>query len=404
MSRLAREKGLDRLIDMCRQRPDFRLLLVGDGPCAAQLEESAPGNVRFTGALVGDALADVYAAAEVFVYGSTTETFGQVIQEAMASALPVVAVGAGGVADLVAHGRTGLLVDPPGDDLGCATAQLVASPGRRRVMSAAAREHVQARSWDSVFGSLLDEYAQLGETPRIVPRRRALVGHRRQDGSRPGAFFDIDRTLVHGSCLLALAGPLRRAGLISKRQLVNAVAQQVLFAFSGISGPRLTRAAAAVGSVVRGLDRARVRAVGRRSLRTHVAPRLYPAGIRAIEHHRRMGHAVFLVSSAPEELVGELAGMLRVEGFAGTRVEVIDGRYTGRVLELCRGAEKAKAVRELAEEHRIDLDRSWAYADSVTDVAMLQAVGRAVCVNPDRQLLRHARQRGWQVTRATLHG
>jgi glycosyltransferase involved in cell wall biosynthesis len=99
--RLAREKGLDRVVRIARAQPDLRFLLVGKGPMVDELRRAAPANVRLAGQLEGDALADVYAAADVFLHPAATETFGQVIQEAMASGLPVVGGRAGGAGWLV---------------------------------------------------------------------------------------------------------------------------------------------------------------------------------------------------------------------------------------------------------------------------------------------------------------
>ena len=114
VARLAREKRLDRLVDLALREPGMRVLLVGDGPCREQLAGAAPPNLGLAGALEGDELADVYSAADVFAFPSTTETFGQVVQEAMASGLAVVGVRAGGVAELIVDGDTGVLVEPPG--------------------------------------------------------------------------------------------------------------------------------------------------------------------------------------------------------------------------------------------------------------------------------------------------
>lgn len=397
VSRLAREKNLQRLVELARSRPELRVLVVGDGPVREELAAGAPANIGFAGTLVGDALADVYSAAELFVHPSTTETFGQVIQEAMASGLPVVGVRAGGVADLVDHGTTGLLVEPPGDGLGVAASALAATPALRSLMGAAARAAVMPRSWDAIFDALMSDYEQLvsgnGGRSRRPPARRGTA-------LRTAAFFDVDRTLIHGSCLLALAGPLRQAGLLTRRQMVRAAVRQLMFTARGISGAPLKRAAHTVARVASDLDPSHVRAVGRSAVRTHIVPRLYPESIRAVEEHRRRGHAIFLVSSAPEEIVCELAGHLQADGFAGTRIEEADGRYTGRLLELCRGPAKAEAVRRLAREHQIDLGSSWAYADSSDDLDMLHAVGKVVCVNPDRRLQREALRNGWRVRRS----
>ncbi|HEX6538568.1 MAG TPA: HAD-IB family hydrolase [Candidatus Dormibacteraeota bacterium] len=396
--RLAREKNLGRLVELARGWPQFRVLLVGDGPCRRELEQIAPHNVAFAGSLEGEELADVYAAAELFVYPSSTETFGQVIQEAMAAALPIVGVRAGGVADLVQHGRTGLLVEPPGAELGVAAAALDASPDLRASMGVAARRAVKPHTWGAIFDALMRDYEQLASSGAGRPRRHPPSGM----PFRAAAFFDIDRTLLRGSCLLALAGPLRHAGLLTRRQLVRAGARQLMFTARGLSGAPVRRSADIMARVAGGLDPVLLRAVGRSAVATHLIPRLYPDSMRAVEAHRRTGHAIFLVSSAPEEVVGELAGHLSADGFAGTRVEVVDGRYTGRIVELCRGQAKADAVRRLARAHEIDLDRSWGYADSGDDVEMLHTVGNAVCVNPDRRLEREAVRCGWRVRRAAL--
>ncbi|MBV8528401.1 MAG: HAD-IB family hydrolase, partial [Candidatus Dormibacteraeota bacterium] len=292
----------------------------------------------------------------------------------------------------------GLLVEPPGDGLGMAASTLAASPEVRSSMGVAARAAVMPRSWDAIFDALMSDYEQLVHRNGGGRPRRSSV--RRSSALRTAAFFDVDRTLIHGSCLLALAGPLREAGILTRRQMVRAAVRQLMFSARGISGAPLKRAAHAIARAASDLDPMHVRAVGRSAITTHIVPRFYADSIRAVEEHRRNGHAIFLVSSAPEEIVCELAGHLQADGFAGTRVEVVDGRYTGRLLELCRGPAKAEAVRRLARDHQIDLGSSWAYADSGDDLDMLLAVGKVVCVNPDRRLQREAVRNGWRVRRS----
>jgi glycosyltransferase involved in cell wall biosynthesis len=156
--RLAREKGLDRVIRIAREHPNLRFLVVGTGPLADELRRAAPSTVRLAGLLEGDALADTYAAADIFLHPASTETFGQVIQEAMASGLPVVGVRAGGSAWLVEEGNTGFLADPQGDRLGEVLAAAVGCPDLG-AMAAAARRAVAGRSWAAVFDALLEDYS-----------------------------------------------------------------------------------------------------------------------------------------------------------------------------------------------------------------------------------------------------
>jgi phosphatidylinositol alpha 1,6-mannosyltransferase len=160
VSRLAREKNLDRVVRIAGRHPELRFLIVGDGPVAAELRRDAPPNLALAGLLEGADLADTYAAADVFLHPSTTETFGQVVQEAMAAGLPVVGIRAGGVGWLVDPGRTGVLVDAPGDGLGAALAALVRSRGLQ-AMGEAARRAVAGRSWTATMDALLADYAAL---------------------------------------------------------------------------------------------------------------------------------------------------------------------------------------------------------------------------------------------------
>jgi HAD superfamily hydrolase (TIGR01490 family) len=407
VARLAREKRLDRLVDLALREPRMRVLLVGDGPCRDALAGGAPPNLVLAGALEGDELADVYSAAEVFAFPSTTETFGQVVQEAMASGLPVVGVRAGGVAELLVDGETGVLVEPPGLALPRAVAELAASPERCRAIGAAARRTVEGRDWAAVFDRLLDHYDRIiGAAARPAPQLvRLPAPPPAPRARRAAAFFDVDRTVVSGSCFLALARPAWRAGLISAGSLVRAAVHQVAFsAFGARSDRRLGRSSRRAASVIAGMHVAEVRRVGRRALARCVIPRVHPAARMAIEAHHRAGDLVFLVSAAPEELVGELATLLRVDGYAGTRAEAARGRYTGRLLRVCHGEGKVRAVEELARAHGVDLAISTAYSDSSSDLGMLRLVGRAVCVNPDSRLRAEARRRRWEIRRFDLGG
>jgi phosphatidylinositol alpha 1,6-mannosyltransferase len=404
VARLAREKRLDRLVDLAMREPGLRVLLVGDGPCRELLAGGAPPNLALAGALEGDDLADVYSAADLFAFPSTTETFGQVVQEAMASGLPVVGVRAGGVAELIQDGATGVLVEAPGLALPRAVAELARDPERCRSLGAAARRSVEGRDWAVVFDALLERYQELIEAATRRPPQVVVLPSPAPSraAGRTAAFFDVDRTVVSGSCFLALARPAWRAGIISLRSVIRAALHQVWFSARGSSDRRLGRSTRRAASVIAGVEVAEVRRVGRRALATHVLPRVHPAARTAIEAHRRAGDLVFLVSAAPEELVGELATLLQVDGYAGTQAEAARGRYTGRLLRVCHGEGKVHAVQELARSHGIDLASSTAYSDSSSDLGMLRLVGRPVCVNPDSRLRAEARRHRWEIRRFDL--
>jgi len=156
--RLTREKGVDLLADAflaARARdPRLHLVLAGGGPEEARLRARLGGAATFLGWLEHDALAVAYASADLFLFCSQTETFGQVVLEAQASGLPVVAVGAGGPAELVADGRSGLLCAPRPDALAGAVAGLAGSRAMRDRLRRGGLAAVRDRTWEAALGRL----------------------------------------------------------------------------------------------------------------------------------------------------------------------------------------------------------------------------------------------------------
>lgn len=164
VGRVSHEKRLGVLLDafarVSRVCSAARLVVVGDGPARRELQRTAPAGTIFVGEAQGDALAAYYASADVFCFPSTTDTFGQVLLEAGASGLPVVAAAAGGALELVAHGRTGLLVEPevPGP-LAAALLELAGDPAHRAALGAMGLVAAQQRTWEAAFAQLAAVYA-----------------------------------------------------------------------------------------------------------------------------------------------------------------------------------------------------------------------------------------------------
>jgi glycosyltransferase involved in cell wall biosynthesis/predicted metal-dependent phosphoesterase TrpH len=167
--RLTKEKGVPLLADAFlrahERDPRLHLVLAGGGPEEEALRARLGDRATFLGWLEGAALALAYASADLFLFASCTDTFGQVILEAQASGLPVVAVAEGGPCTLIEDGRTGLLRPAEPDALATALCQLARSPARRRRIGADARAAVLERSWERALGRLADGYAGvLGES------------------------------------------------------------------------------------------------------------------------------------------------------------------------------------------------------------------------------------------------
>ncbi|MGC0251656.1 glycosyltransferase family 4 protein [Pseudactinotalea sp. Z1748] len=162
VGRLAPEKKVEYL-SAVTQVSGARLVVVGDGPSRVDLQRNLVGtDAVLLGALSGDDLADAYAALDVFVHTGTQETFGQTLQEAMASGLPVIAPAVGGPLDIVHPGRTGILVTPhSGRAVAEATTALVRDPSLRARMGEAGRRDVLPRSWERLGDDLIGHYRQV---------------------------------------------------------------------------------------------------------------------------------------------------------------------------------------------------------------------------------------------------
>jgi phosphatidylinositol alpha 1,6-mannosyltransferase len=157
VGRLAVEKQVDLLADASRLT-GVRLVVVGDGPAAGTLRKAMPA-ATFVGARHGTQLARLYASLDIFAHSGPYETFGQAIQEAMASGLPVVAPAAGGPLDLVQDGRTGMLVPPfAAAGFTAAIRELAEDPGRRAAFGAAGRMAIEGRTWAAVGDELIEHY------------------------------------------------------------------------------------------------------------------------------------------------------------------------------------------------------------------------------------------------------
>ena len=216
--------------------------------------------------------------------------------------------------------------------------------------------------------------------------------------NRAAAFFDLDRTFMRRSSALALAGAFRKRGIITRRQLVRAALWQLLFAARGADAQTVQNATADGLRLLRGVPRDDVLELATAAVELTLRPLVYADAVRIAAEHRARGEPVFLVTSSLQEIVEPLAHAYGLDGAVGSLGEVgEDGRFTGRVLRACHGTGKADAVRELAAAHELDLAASTAYSDGHSDLPLLEAVGHPVAVNPDRDLRRVARERGWPV-------
>jgi HAD superfamily hydrolase (TIGR01490 family) len=214
------------------------------------------------------------------------------------------------------------------------------------------------------------------------------------------AFFDLDRTLMEGSSAFQFGRAAYRAGLLSRRRLIADGWANLRFRLSGASDESTH---ALRDRISRSLQGVRVRDMERLGapVLAGVLPRIYPQVLAIAHEHQDAGRQVFITTAASQELADILAQVLVLDGGVGSQFSAVnDGVYTGEPTGLfIYGPEKAQAIERLAAERAFDLGESYAYSDSASDLPMLRLVGHPVVVNPDRSLLRVAREEGWQVLR-----
>jgi HAD superfamily hydrolase (TIGR01490 family) len=207
----------------------------------------------------------------------------------------------------------------------------------------------------------------------------------------------LDKTVISKSSSLALTRPMYRAGLVSRSSLLKGAYAQLMYLLLGADEKKMDKVKDSMLALTRGWDREQVEEIVRDALATLIDPYIYLEALDLMELHRALGRKVFIVSSSAEEIVRPLAERLGKVDVIATKAKVEEGKYTGELEFYCYGANKAMAIREVAEQQGIDLAGSYAYSDSITDLPMLEAVGHPVAVNPDRDLRREAEKRGWQI-------
>ncbi len=218
---------------------------------------------------------------------------------------------------------------------------------------------------------------------------------------REAAFFDLDKTVIARASIAAFGRPLYKGGLVNRRTVLRALYAQLVYLHLGASEEKLERIRESVLRLTRGWNQERVREIVAETLEQIVEPIIFAEAADLIEQHKDEGRLVVLVSASPEELVAPLGRYLGADRVIASRAQVQEGRYTGAMEFYAYGEFKAEAMRQLADAENIDLDASYAYTDSYTDLPMLDAVGHPVAVNPDRVLGRYAREHGIAVARFT---
>jgi HAD superfamily hydrolase (TIGR01490 family) len=211
------------------------------------------------------------------------------------------------------------------------------------------------------------------------------------------AFFDLDRTLISGASAILLGTEAWRQDLVSNAEIAKWAVAALSFRLLGDKGDTPEDVQGAFLTSVAGQPATALNELGTAILPKLVS-RVRPESRKLLNMHKEKGRDTWIVSASPQVLVEPLAASLGMTGAIGTRGEIVDGTYTGNLDGVfVYGAGKADAMEKLAAGRGYELQLSYAYSDSVSDLPMLEVVGHPVAVNPDSDLESVAHERGWPV-------
>ena len=213
---------------------------------------------------------------------------------------------------------------------------------------------------------------------------------------RPGAFFDVDYTILANNSATLFVKYLRRQGKVGFGAILNTLYYVVryklnLLDFHGLAEKETMK--------LLGTAEAEMIEMCNRWFEEMVVHYIYPEARALIKEHQRAGDPVILLSAATIYLVRPLAEYLGVEHYLCNRLEVdAEGIFTGRLIRpLCYGDGKIILAEEFATAHGLALSASWYYTDSITDLPVLLRYGKPIAVNPDPLLRKEAKRRSWAI-------
>ncbi|MCM2420684.1 MULTISPECIES: HAD family hydrolase [unclassified Streptomyces] len=214
---------------------------------------------------------------------------------------------------------------------------------------------------------------------------------------RTAAFFDLDKTVIAKSSTLAFSRSFYQGGLINRRAVLRTAYAQFVYLVGGADHDQMEGMRKYLSELCRGWNVQQVREIVAETLHDLIDPIIYDEAASLIEEHHAAGRDVVIVSASGAEVVEPIGRMLGADHVIATRMVAKDGCYTGEIEHYVYGPAKAEAILGLADTEGYDLERSFAYSDSVTDIPMLEVVGHPYAVNPDRGLRREATGKEWPI-------
>lgn len=212
---------------------------------------------------------------------------------------------------------------------------------------------------------------------------------------RPAAFFDLDRTVIRVNSATRYVQWLIRRGEARRRDLLSVFWWVTQYTLGVLDAEDLARR---IARTLQGRDEGEFRELLRQWVHEELMPHVSTKARQEITRRREQGYLCAVLTSSTHYSAEPIAHALDIQHVLASRLDVIDGRFTGQVVPpLCYGHGKVILAEQWARAHQVDLDRSVFYTDSISDRPMLERVGERVVVNPDPRLWWLARRRGWPI-------
>ncbi len=220
------------------------------------------------------------------------------------------------------------------------------------------------------------------------------------------AYFDLDGTLIAGYSILALALETAKKGA-GKGQLRQSakLVRDVIAHKAQLGGGNYHRLVRRLSYALTGVSEDALCSLGQRAYQNTLARSIYPEAIALVEAHRAAGHHLVMITAATRYQAEPIAQVLGIDEICCTQLEVLDGRFTGKVrLPMCYGEGKSMAARRIAKRRNSSLEDCWFYTDSSADLPLLREVGHPVTVNQSDRLGAHARSKQWTQLKFSSRG
>jgi HAD superfamily hydrolase (TIGR01490 family) len=209
------------------------------------------------------------------------------------------------------------------------------------------------------------------------------------------AFFDLDRTIISGNSGKILIQHAYRKGLISKRYVLWGTYLSLLYKFR-LKDPVII--IKTIAKWLKGIEESALNEVAAEIFNSYLKKSIRPEIEERIRFHKKNGAAVVILSSSVYPVCKAVADYLSMDDIICTHLETGNGVFTGRPNgEFCFNEEKVVRLAEYCEKNNTSHEHNWYYGDSIADLKALCIVGNPVCVKPDKELLKEARKRGWEI-------